>query len=144
MARALLVAASLFLTGASPMSANASPVRRWVLSFPFEIRYRLAWDGGLVSAGLGDLEAVASPLVADLHPDTVELHMRVLHAFFPLGIVISSLLAGAALDAGVPWRACSCSAGTTQWATKGPGGSSSLFPTCLGTPRSGPLLRPWH
>ena len=52
------------------MSANASPVRRWVLSLPFEILYRLAWDGGLVSVGLGGLEAVASPLVADLRPDT--------------------------------------------------------------------------
>jgi hypothetical protein len=26
------------------------PVRQWVLSLPFEIRYRLAWDGKLVSA----------------------------------------------------------------------------------------------
>ncbi len=28
------------------------PVRQWVLSLPFEIRYRLAWDGKLVSAVL--------------------------------------------------------------------------------------------
>jgi len=28
------------------------PVRQWVLSLPFEIRYRLAWDGELVSAVL--------------------------------------------------------------------------------------------
>ena len=28
------------------------PVRQWVLSFPYEIRYRLAWDGELVSAVL--------------------------------------------------------------------------------------------
>ncbi len=28
------------------------PVRQWVLSFPFEIRYRLAWDGALVSTVL--------------------------------------------------------------------------------------------
>jgi hypothetical protein len=25
------------------------PVRQWVLSLPFELRYRLAWDGGLLS-----------------------------------------------------------------------------------------------
>ena len=29
------------------------PVRQFVLSFPYEIRYRLAWDGELVSAVLG-------------------------------------------------------------------------------------------
>ena len=28
------------------------PVRQWVLSFPYEIRYRLAWDGEWVSAVL--------------------------------------------------------------------------------------------
>jgi len=28
------------------------PVRQWVLSLPFEIRYRLAWDGKLVSVFL--------------------------------------------------------------------------------------------
>ena len=28
------------------------PVRQWVLSLPFEIRYRLAWDGELVGAVL--------------------------------------------------------------------------------------------
>ena len=26
------------------------PVRQYVLSFPYEIRYRLAWDGELVSS----------------------------------------------------------------------------------------------
>ena len=25
------------------------PVRQWVLSLPYEIRYRLAWDGDLVA-----------------------------------------------------------------------------------------------
>ena len=30
----------------------AVPVRQWVLSMPFEIRYRLVWDGKLVSAVL--------------------------------------------------------------------------------------------
>ena len=28
------------------------PVKKFVLSFPFETRYRLAWDGALVSAVL--------------------------------------------------------------------------------------------
>jgi len=29
------------------------PVRQWVLSLPYEIRYRLAWDGELITAVLG-------------------------------------------------------------------------------------------
>jgi len=28
------------------------PVRQWVLSLPYEIRYRLAWDGKLIAAVL--------------------------------------------------------------------------------------------
>ena len=28
------------------------PVRQWVLSLPYEIRYRLVWDGDLMSAVL--------------------------------------------------------------------------------------------
>lgn len=58
----------------------------------------------LVGAGLGVLEALVSPLVAELHPHSVATHMNVLHGFFPIGLVGSSLLVGHALDAGVPWR----------------------------------------
>ena len=57
-----------------------------------------------LGAGLGGVTALVSPLVAGLHPARVETHMFVLHAFSPLGVVVSSLLAGWALDAGVPWR----------------------------------------
>ena len=66
--------------------------------------------GGLVlgsmvtGLGLGALEALVSPLVADLHPRSVETQMNVLHGFFPLGVVASSPLVAAALDAGVAWR----------------------------------------
>lgn len=64
----------------------------------------------VLGAGLGGQEALASPLVADLHPNDVELHLPLLHAFFPLGIVIFSVLSGLALDAGVPWRVLFASA----------------------------------
>ena len=42
-------------TAAHPVKAVLPPVpvRQWVLSLPFEIRYRLAWDGKLMSAILG-------------------------------------------------------------------------------------------
>jgi len=64
----------------------------------------------VLGAGLGGQEALASPLVAELHPDDVELHLPLLHAFFPLGIVIFSVLCGLSLDAGVPWRVLFASA----------------------------------
>jgi hypothetical protein len=34
------------------------PVRQWVLSFPYELRYRLAWDGQLLSAVLAVFQRV--------------------------------------------------------------------------------------
>ena len=34
------------------------PVRQWVLSFPYELRYRLAWDGELLSAVLAVFQRV--------------------------------------------------------------------------------------
>ncbi len=60
---------------------------------------------GGVGVGLGALEGLASPLAADLHPRNVAVHMGVLHAFFPAGLVLSSFLIGRALDGGVNWRA---------------------------------------
>jgi fucose permease len=83
----------------------------FVVAFALLCLGRVGTYAGLVAAtvalgaGLGGLEALASPLIADLHPDDVELHMPLLHAFFPLGIVASSLLAGWGLDAGMPWQA---------------------------------------
>jgi fucose permease len=58
----------------------------------------------VVGGGLAALEALASPLIADLHPDDVDTQMNILHAFFPLGVVISSPAIGFALDKGVHWR----------------------------------------
>lgn len=65
----------------------------------------LALMAGLfvMGAGLGCLEGLASPLVAQLHPRSVAAHMNVLHAFFPLGILGTSIV-GFALDRGVHWR----------------------------------------
>ena len=59
----------------------------------------------LLGVGLGCLEALVSPLVAELHPDQVGTHMNVLHGFFPAGMVAASLMVGVALDSGVHWRA---------------------------------------
>jgi len=58
----------------------------------------------LMGIGLGSLEALASPLVAQLHPRRVGTHMNVLHGFFPAGTVACSLGVGVALVRGVHWR----------------------------------------
>ena len=57
----------------------------------------------VLGAGLGGLEALASPLTADLHPDRVDTHMNVLHGFFPLGLVLTSIFVGLALEYGAHW-----------------------------------------
>jgi fucose permease len=58
----------------------------------------------IAGAGLAALEALVSPLMAELHPDDVDTQMNVLHAFFPLGVVVASPILGFALDSGVHWR----------------------------------------
>lgn len=58
----------------------------------------------ILGAGLGCLEALVSPLVAELHPRNVATHLGLLHAFFPAGFAIVSVLAGLALTGGVPWQ----------------------------------------
>ncbi len=62
--------------------------------------------GGIavMAVGLGGLEALVSPLVAELHPRNVATHLSVLHAFFPAGLVVCSFAIGRALDSGVHWQ----------------------------------------
>jgi len=112
-ARAFVLALSTFVVG---YAADRVGKRRLLGAAMFVIAFALLRMAGseayiglvggtlAVGAGLGGLEALVSPLVADLHPEDVEVQMSVLHAFFPLGVVISSLLIGWALDSGVPWR----------------------------------------
>lgn len=58
----------------------------------------------VMGVGLGGMEGMNSPLIAELYPAAVESHVNTIYAFYPCGAVISSLAAGAALDAGVRWR----------------------------------------
>jgi fucose permease len=64
----------------------------------------LASGVAVMAVGLGGLEALLNPLVAELHPRNVETHLNILHAFFPGGLIVCSLLIGGALDSGVSWR----------------------------------------
>jgi len=58
----------------------------------------------LMGVGLGSVEALVSPLIAELHPHSVGTQMNILHAFFPAGAVVASLGVGVALVCGVYWR----------------------------------------
>lgn len=91
--------------------------KRWFLSGGlFIVAVALFWVGQsstyvalivgmvLLGMGLGAVEALVSPLVAELHPRSVATHLSVLHAFFPLGLVAFSVPVGLALDSGVHWR----------------------------------------
>jgi fucose permease len=91
--------------------------KRWFLGGGMmAIAVGLAWSGGVQSywglvagllcmgVGLGCLEALVSPLAADLHPRDLSVHMNVLHAFFPAGIVLCALPLGWGLDHGLPWQ----------------------------------------
>lgn len=66
--------------------------------------------GGLLAGilvmgmGLGMLEALASPLVAELHPTAVSTHMNLLHGFYPAGLAAFAVVVGFALDRGVHWQ----------------------------------------
>jgi len=91
--------------------------RRWLLTGAMlAVAFGLLWTGrtstyaGLVAGlvfiglGLGCLEALVSPLVAEMHPGDVTRHMGVLHGFYPVGILLSSLPVGWALDHGLAWQ----------------------------------------
>jgi len=58
----------------------------------------------VMGAGLGGIEGLISPLVAELHPRSVATHMNVLHAFYPTGLALSAVVAGLALRLGATWR----------------------------------------
>ena len=113
LARCCVLALSTFAVGYTADRLG----KRWLLAGGMVVVAGGLWCVGFTSAfaglmvgtmvagaGLGCLEGLASPLIADLHPARVEMHMNVLHAFFPVGIVVFSLVIGRALDLGVPWR----------------------------------------
>lgn len=58
----------------------------------------------LFGTGLGAIEALVSPLVAELDPPRAAPNLNALHALFPLGLVAAALAGGEALVAKADWR----------------------------------------
>jgi len=58
----------------------------------------------LFGAGLGTIEALVSPLVAELDPPRAASNLNALHAVFPVGLAVTALVGGEALTAGLEWR----------------------------------------
>ena len=58
----------------------------------------------MMGLGGGLTEAFLNPLIVDLHPDKSGKFLNLSNAFYPLGIIISSLLFGELLTLGYSWR----------------------------------------
>jgi fucose permease len=58
----------------------------------------------LIGAGSGMLEALINPLIQDIHQKNSGKALNIINSFFPLGVLISSLLVGEALMIGISWR----------------------------------------
>ena len=60
----------------------------------------------LAVAGMGEgvIEGLATPFVQDLHPREPGRYINFSHAFWSIGVVATTLLAGAFLARGVSWR----------------------------------------
>ncbi len=58
----------------------------------------------LAGVGEGVIEGLTTPFVQDLHPQEPGRYINFSHAFWSVGVVITVLLSGALLAAGVSWR----------------------------------------
>jgi fucose permease len=58
----------------------------------------------LIGAGNGFLEALLSPLIEDVHPDDDGKYQNKLHSYWPLGVLVSTLIIGEFLSWGGSWR----------------------------------------
>lgn len=58
----------------------------------------------IIGAGTAILEALLTPLVEDLYPDDNGSKQNLLHSFWPVGVLVSTLSVGELLSRGVSWR----------------------------------------
>jgi len=55
--------------------------------------------------GMGAMEALVNPLVAELHPESPARPLNIVNGLFSVGLVAAALLTGEMLQAHFPWRA---------------------------------------
>ena len=58
----------------------------------------------VIAFGQAILEALLTPLVEDIHPEDDGSRQVFLHAFWPIGVIIGTLVIGESLSRGVNWR----------------------------------------
>jgi fucose permease len=58
----------------------------------------------IIASGQAVIEALLTPLVEDIHPEDDGSRQVFLHAFWPMGIILGTLIMGEALSMGVKWR----------------------------------------
>ena len=58
----------------------------------------------IIGIGTAFLEALLTPLVENLYPEDNGSKQNLLHAFWPMGVIISTLIVGELLSRGIIWR----------------------------------------
>jgi fucose permease len=58
----------------------------------------------VIAFGQAVIEALLTPLVEDIHPEDDGSQQVLLHAFWPMGIIIGTIAVGESLSRGVNWR----------------------------------------
>jgi fucose permease len=67
--------------------------------------YMILWGSFfVVGLGQGMVEAVINPLIATLYPDDKTHKLNVLHAWWPGGIIIGTLVGAGLAKAGIDWK----------------------------------------
>jgi len=88
-----------FLTGGQYVLAAGLLMTSFAQSYPTLIVALM-----VTGIGGGIMEALISPLVVDLHPGNSGKYMNITHAFYPVGVMTSSLIFGELLTLGLSWR----------------------------------------
>ncbi len=58
----------------------------------------------VIAFGQAIIEALITPLVEDIHPEDDGSQQVLLHAFWPMGVIIGTIVVGESLSRGVNWR----------------------------------------
>jgi MFS family permease len=76
-----------------------------ILAPPSANVYTIIWSSFfIVGLGQGMVEAVINPLIATLYPDDKTHKLNVLHAWWPGGIIIGTLVGSGLNSAGLDWK----------------------------------------